>query len=40
GSAAVSTMEAHGVMALPVVGEDGVLLGIVHLHDLMKSGAI
>jgi arabinose-5-phosphate isomerase len=39
GSAAVSRMEMHGVMALPVVEEDGTLVGIVHLHDLMRSGA-
>ncbi len=39
GSAAVSRMEDHGVMALPVVGAEGRLLGVVHLHDLMRSGA-
>jgi arabinose-5-phosphate isomerase len=33
-------MEAHGVMALPVVEGDGRLVGVVHLHDLMKSGAV
>jgi len=40
GSAAVRRMEEHGVMALPVLGEGGRLLGIVHLHDLMRSGAV
>ena len=40
GSAAVRKMEDHGVMALPVQDEHGTLLGIVHLHDLMKSGAV
>ena len=40
GSAAVRKMEDHGVMALPVQDEHGMLLGIVHLHDLMKSGAV
>ena len=40
GSAAASRMEAHGIMALPVVGEDGRLVGLVHLHDLMRSGAV
>ena len=40
GSAAVHRMEEHGIMALPVKQEDGVLLGIVHLHDLMRSGAV
>ncbi|HSM59935.1 MAG TPA: KpsF/GutQ family sugar-phosphate isomerase, partial [Longimicrobiales bacterium] len=39
GSAAVHRMESHGVMALPVQGDDGTLLGIVHLHDLLRSGA-
>jgi CBS domain-containing protein len=28
------------VMALPVTDESGVLVGIVHLHDLMKAGAV
>ncbi len=40
GSAAVRRMERYGVMALPVLGADGRLLGIVHLHDLMRSGAV
>ncbi|MBW3533641.1 MAG: KpsF/GutQ family sugar-phosphate isomerase [Gemmatimonadetes bacterium] len=40
GSAAVHVMESHGVMALPVVDDDGVLRGVVHLHDLMRSGAV
>jgi arabinose-5-phosphate isomerase len=33
-------MEAHGVMALPVVLGDGGLVGVVHLHDLMRAGAV
>ena len=40
GSAAASRMEAHGIMALPVVDDDGALRGVVHLHDLMKAGAL
>lgn len=40
GSAAASRMEAHGVMALPVVGPGGDLVGVVHLHDLMRAGAV
>ena len=40
GSAAVSRMEAHRIMALPVVGDDGTLRGMIHLHDLMKAGAV
>lgn len=39
-SAAVHLMEKHGIMALPVVREDGGLEGIVHLHDLMRSGVV
>ncbi len=40
GSAAIHRMETHGIMALPVVDEDQRLGGIVHLHDLMKAGAL
>jgi arabinose-5-phosphate isomerase len=41
-SAAVHRMEQGpgGVMALPVVDERGVLKGIIHLHDLLRSGAV
>jgi arabinose-5-phosphate isomerase len=39
-SAAVYTMETYGIMALPVVDEQGHLLGIVHLHDLMRARAV
>ena len=38
GSAAVHRMEQHGIMALPVVTTDGALVGVVHLHDLMRAG--
>lgn len=42
GSAAVRRMEQGpgGVMALPVVDESGILIGVVHLHDLIRSGAV
>lgn len=40
GSAAASRMETHGIMALPVVDEDGRLVGVVHLHDLLRAGAV
>lgn len=39
-SAAVFIMEKHGIMALPVVDGSKRLVGIVHLHDLMRAGAI
>lgn len=39
-SAAVHLMEKYGIMALPVVDDSQRLAGIVHLHDLMRSGAV
>jgi arabinose-5-phosphate isomerase len=39
GSAVVYRMEQHGIMAMPVVDADGRLVGMVHLHDLMRAGA-
>jgi arabinose-5-phosphate isomerase len=39
-SAAVFVMEKHGIMALPVVDGSNSLVGIVHLHDLMRAGAV
>ncbi len=36
---AVGVMERHGVMALPVL-EEGRVVGMVHLHDLMRAGAV
>ncbi len=38
-AAAVGTMQRHGVIVLPVV-DDGTILGVVHLHDLMRAGAV
>lgn len=35
---AVHVMEAHGIMALPVVDGDRRLHGLVHLHDLLRAG--
>ncbi len=39
-AAAVATMERHGVIVLPVVEGDGRVVGVVHLHDLMRAGAV
>jgi len=39
GSAVVYRMEQHGIMAMPVLAPDGVIVGVVHLHDLMRAGA-
>lgn len=38
-TAAAYRMQAHGIMALPVVDDARVLVGVVHLHDLMRAGA-
>lgn len=39
-SAAVELMERHGIMALPVLDGGRRVVGIVHLHDLMRAGAV
>ncbi len=39
-ASAVGTMERHGIMALPVLDEKDRLVGVVHLHDLMRAGAV
>lgn len=38
--AAVSLMERYGIMALPVLDGGARVVGMVHLHDLMKAGAV
>ena len=38
-SSAVNALEKHGIMAMPVVDDGDHLVGIVHLHDLMRAGA-
>ena len=39
-ASAVGTMEQHGIMALPVIDDDAKLVGVVHLHDLLRAGAV
>ena len=39
-AAAVNTMERHGVIVLPVVDAEGAIVGVVHLHDLMRAGGV
>lgn len=39
GSAVVNRMEQSRIMAMPVVDADAKLVGVVHLHDLMRAGA-
>ncbi len=40
GSAVVHRMETFGIMAMPVTNDAGQLVGVVHLHDLMRAGAV
>lgn len=40
GAAVVHRLEDRGVMAAPVIDDDGRLTGMVHLHDLMRAGAV
>jgi arabinose-5-phosphate isomerase len=40
GSAVVYRMQQFGIMAMPVTDEDGQLVGMVHLHDLMRAGVV
>ncbi|MDQ8157816.1 MAG: KpsF/GutQ family sugar-phosphate isomerase [Gemmatimonadota bacterium] len=39
GSAVVHRMETYGIMAMPVLDREDRLVGIVHLHDLLRAGA-
>jgi arabinose-5-phosphate isomerase len=39
GSAVVYRMERAGIMAVPVVDASSRVVGVVHLHDLMRAGA-
>ena len=39
-AAAVGVMERHGVIVLPVVDGEAAVVGVVHLHDLMRAGAV
>jgi len=39
-AAAVFRMETHGIMALPVTDAQNALVGIVHLHDLLRANAV
>lgn len=39
GAAVVYRMEQHGIMAMPVVDDGDLVVGVVHLHDLMRADA-
>jgi len=40
GSAVVYRMEQHGIISMPVVNQDEKLVGVIHLHDLMRAGVV
>lgn len=39
GAAAVHEMETRGIMAMPVLDDERRVVGMVHLHDLLRAGA-
>jgi arabinose-5-phosphate isomerase len=39
-AAAVGAMQKHKIIVLPVVDDAGAIVGVVHLHDLMRAGAV
>jgi len=39
-AAALFLMEKHGIMALPVIDAEDRLVGVVHLHDLMRANVV
>lgn len=40
GSAVVYRMEKNGIISMPVVEDGRRLVGVVHLHDLMRAGVV
>jgi arabinose-5-phosphate isomerase len=40
GSAVVYRMEQHGIISMPVVDSEEKLVGVIHLHDLMRAGVV
>jgi arabinose-5-phosphate isomerase len=37
---AVHLMETHRITALPVVDDEGVLVGALNVHDLLRAGVM
>lgn len=37
-ASALNLMEKHSITALPVVGDDNVPVGVIHVHDLLRAG--
>lgn len=40
GSAVVYRMETHGIIAMPVLDGENRIVGVIHLHDLMRAGVV
>jgi arabinose-5-phosphate isomerase len=40
GSAVVYRMEQFGIMAMPVLDGEERMVGMIHLHDLMRAGVV
>jgi len=40
GSAVVYRMETHGIIAMPVLDRNNQVVGVIHLHDLMRAGVV
>ncbi len=40
GSAVVYRMEQHGIISMPVIDTENKLVGVIHLHDLMRAGVV
>lgn len=40
GSAVVYRMEQHGIISMPVTDGEGRVVGVIHLHDLMRAGVV
>ena len=40
GSAVVYRMETHGIIAMPVLDGQKRVVGVIHLHDLMRAGVV
>ena len=37
---ALEEMEKYNITVMPVVEDDNKVIGLVHIHDILKSGAI
>jgi arabinose-5-phosphate isomerase len=40
GSEVVYRMETHGIIAMPVLDGEDKIVGVIHLHDLMRAGVV